>query len=148
MSIKPIAHQIVDQLADEATWNDLVRALYKEKKITLGMSDLEIVQTQLSDGEINSIMARLQSSSSQPSDMRNTKTYNPGNAITASWALVALAPLLFISLLLAPAAYILALLGIAFGVKALFKKERGAWLPIMVGVIELVLFVAIPVLGH
>ena len=144
MSIKQEAHEIVDQLADTAEWDDLVRALYKNKKITLGMTDIEVVQSTLSDSDVNTIISRLHSSSSRPDDMRNTKTYNPNNSVTASWAMVALAPLLFISILLAPVAYILAIGGIFFGLKAVSEKVPKAWMPVGVGVIELLLFIVLP----
>jgi|GEM_PF-2215032 len=144
MSIKQEAHEIVDQLSDTANWDDLVKSLYKNKKITLGMKDIEVVQDSLSDSDINAVISRLQSASSIPDDMRNTKAYNPSNSVTASWAMVALAPLLFISILLAPVAYILAIGGIVFGVKAMVEKVPKAWFPVGVGVIELLLFVVLP----
>jgi len=147
MSIKKEAQDIVDGLADNASWDDLVRELYKNKKITLGMTDIEVVQDELSDSDINGIMSRLQSSSSTPDDMRNTRTYNPNNSVTASWVMVALAPLLFISILLAPIAYVLAIGGIFFGMKAMSEKVEKAWMPIGVAIVELILFVALPVVG-
>ncbi|MDX1348182.1 MAG: hypothetical protein R3189_08035 [Thiomicrorhabdus chilensis] len=147
MTIKQEAHHLVDQLAEDATWDDLVRSLYRNKKITLGMTDIEVVQDEISEADINTVMARLQSSSSTPDDMRNTKTYNPSNSVTASWVLVALAPLLFISILLAPVAYVLAIGGIVMGLKAVKDRVEKAWLPVLVGVIELLLFVALPVVG-
>lgn len=147
MSIKQQAHQIVDDLAEDATWDDLLKSLYKNKKITSGMTDIEVVQDSLSEADLNTIMARLQSASSTPDDMRNTKTYSPNNSVTASWVLVALAPLLFISILLAPVSYLLALGGIVMGFKAMSEKVEKAWYPIVVGLIELVLFVALPVVG-
>jgi len=147
MTIKQEAHHLVDQLAEDATWDDLVRSLYRNKKITLGMTDIEVVQDEISEADINTVMARLQSSSSTPDDMRNTKTYNPSNSVTASWVLVALAPLLFISILLAPVAYVLAIGGIVMGLKAVKDRVEKAWLPVLVGAIELLLFVALPVVG-
>lgn len=36
MSIKKVAKEIVDSLPDDATWDDLVKSLIKNKKITLG----------------------------------------------------------------------------------------------------------------
>ena len=144
MSIKQEAHEIVDQLAENADWDDLVKSLYKNKKITLGMTDIEVVQGSLSDSDINTVISRLHSSSSTPDDMRNTKKYNPSNSVTASWALVALAPLLFISILLAPMAYVLAIGGIIFGLKAMSEKVPKAWMPLGVGAIELLLFIVLP----
>ncbi len=147
MSIKQEAHEIVDQLPDNASWDDLVKALYTNKKITIGMTDIEVVQDELSDADVNTVMARLQSASSTPDDMRNTKRYNPNNSLTASWVLVALAPLLFISILLAPVSYFLAIAGIFMGLKALSEKTEHAWYPILVGAIELILFVGLPIIG-
>lgn len=147
MSIKKEAHDIVDQLADSAEWDDLVKSLYKNKKITLGMSDIEVVQDSLSDSDINTIISRLHSSSSTPDDMRNTKKYNPNNSLTAAWAMLALAPLLFISVLLMPFAYVLSLGAIFFGFKAMSENVLRAWMPIGFGVIELLVFIAMPIVG-
>lgn len=147
MSIKADAHDIIDALPEEAGWNDLVKQLYKEHKITYGMTDLEVVQPHLSDEDISAILGRLESSHTKLDDKRNTKTYNPDNKLTAAWVMVAFAPLLFISILLAPAAYIMSALGILIGLKALFSGLKSAWLPVVVGSIELILFVAVPVLG-
>lgn len=144
MSIKEDAIKLVEQLPEEATWNDLVKSLIREKKITLGLKDIEIVQDRLTDEELSAIIARLESASSAQDDMRNTKKYNPDNALTVSWVMVSLAPLLFISILIAPGAYLLSALGILFGAKACTSKVKGAWLPTVIGVIELILFVAIP----
>ena len=146
MSIKQEAHEIVDQLAEKAEWDDLVKLLYKNKKITLGMTDIEVVQDSLSDSDINTIVSRLHSSALMSDDMHNTKTYDPNNSVTASWVMVALAPLLFISILLAPVAFILALGGIIIGLKAMAEKAQKAWMPVGVGVIELVLFIVLPML--
>lgn len=144
MSIKAEAQKIVEQLSEDAHWNDLVKSLIRERKITLGLTDIELVQENFSEAELSNIIARLDSSSSTPDDMRNTRRYNPDNALTISWVLVSLAPLLFISILIAPAAYLLSALGIIFGAKAWFSKIKGAWLPTVVGLIELVLFFVVP----
>jgi hypothetical protein len=82
VSIKQQAHEIVDALPDDADWNELVKSLYRNQKITLGMTDLELTQKDLSEAEISTIMGRLESSSSRPDDMRDTRSYNPGNAAT------------------------------------------------------------------
>lgn len=145
MSIKTEAYKIIDQLPEDANWDDLVKQLYRERKISLGMSDLEVVQHgDLNDNQIATIMGRVNSSSSLPDDMRNTKTYQPDNTLTASWVLVALAPLLFISILLAPAAYALSAIGVLLGLKAMLGRKHNAWLPTALGAIELILFVALP----
>lgn len=40
MSIKQAAKEIVDNLPEDATWDDLVKSLIQNKKITLGMTDI------------------------------------------------------------------------------------------------------------
>ncbi|BBN59621.1 hypothetical protein [Hydrogenovibrio marinus] len=144
MSIKEEAIKLVEQLPEEASWNDLVKSLIRDRKVTLGLTDIEVVQDQLTEEELSAVIARLESASSAQDDMRNTRKYNPDDALTISWVLVSLAPLLFISILIAPAAYLLSALGIVFGAKACMSKVNGAWLPTVVGVIELILFVALP----
>lgn len=136
MSIKAEAQKYIDELPDDATWDDLVKNLMRHRKITLGMTDIEVAQDHLSEAELSAVIARLHSSSSRPDDMRNTKTYNPSNSLTASWAMVSLAPLLFISILLAPVGYLLAILGIFFGIKAFFStgKKGASSIPIIIGI--------------
>jgi hypothetical protein len=48
----------------------------------------------------------------------------------------------------APAAYALSIAGICFGFKAMLKHEKGAVIPISIGIIELILFIAIPVFAQ
>ena len=53
MSIKPTAIKIINELDDHATWDDLIKSLIKNKKITLGMTDLELTQKDLSSAELS-----------------------------------------------------------------------------------------------
>lgn len=46
---------------------------------------------------------------------------------------------------MAPVSYALSVAGMLFGLKAMLKKEKGAVIPIVIGLIELILFIAIPV---
>ena len=136
MSIKAQAHEIIDQLGDEASWNDLVRELYKQKKITIGLTDIEVVQSELSDADVSSVMARLESSSSQPSDMRNTKTYNPGNAVTLGMIAGVIA--ILFSFVFPPIAWVAAFLAFGSGLYGVSQKEEKAWIPILLSVVSLV----------
>jgi len=135
MSIKEDAHAIIDQLPEDAHWDDLVKTLYKQKKITIGMTDLEVVQHDLSDAEINGIMGRLQSSSSQPSDMRNTKSYEPGNASTLGM-IAGIVALLF-GFIFPPIAWIAAPIAIIAGLVGVKNKEEKAWVPILLAIISI-----------
>ncbi|MBF6056885.1 MULTISPECIES: hypothetical protein [Thiomicrorhabdus] len=139
MSIKEAAHEIVDGLADDATWNDLVRALYKQKKITLGMSDLEIVKPELSDAEISTVMARIQSSSSQPDDMRNTRSYKPGNAATIGMVAGVIAVLF--ALVFPPVSWVAVPVAIVAGFIGIKRKEEKAWVPVLLGLVSIIPFI-------
>jgi hypothetical protein len=134
MSIKQQAHEIVDQLPEDADWNDLVKALYLEKKITLGMTDIEAVQKDHTEGEVNAIMARLQSASSRPDDMRNTKTYEPGNATTMG--MVAGVVAIIFALVFPPISWVAAVLATISGVLGISKKEDKAWVPILLAMVS------------
>lgn len=144
MSIKEDAHAIVEQLSDDATWDDLVKELYKNKKITLGMTDLEVVQSELSESDINGIIGRLQSASNQPDDMRNTKTYKPGDSATLG--MVAGVVAILFSFVFPPIAWIAAPIAIIAGVIGLKNKEDKAWVPILLALISIVPMILI-VLG-
>jgi len=147
VSIKQEAHEIVDQLPEEASWDDLVKSLYRNQKITLGMNEHEMEDGAPSEAEISNIFSRLNCASHVPEDARDTQKYTPGNSLTASWALVALAPLFFISILLMPVAYIFALVGMVLGIKSMGKDVELAWVPVVVGLVELILFIALPMSG-
>jgi len=141
MSIKEDAHTIVDQLSDDANWDDLVKALYKNKKITLGMTDLEVVQSELTESDINGIIGRLQSASTQPDDMRNTKTYQPGDSATLG--MVAGVVAILFSFVFPPIAWVAAPIAVIAGVIGLKKHEDKAWVPILLALVSIVPMVMI-----
>ncbi|BCN93371.1 hypothetical protein THMIRHAM_11560 [Thiomicrorhabdus immobilis] len=141
MSIKEDAHAIIDQLNDDANWNDLVKALYLNKKITLGMTDLEVVQDTLSESDVNGIIGRLQSASTQPDDMRNTRTYKPGDAATLG--MVAGVVAILFSFVFPPIAWVAAPIAIVAGAIGLKNKEDKAWVPILLALISIVPMISI-----
>ena len=136
MSIKQEAHEIIDQLGDDANWDDLVKALYMNKKITLGMTDLEVVQEQLSESDINSIMGRLQSASNQPDDMRNTRKYAPGDSATLG--MIAGVVAILFSFVFPPIAWVAAPVAIIAGLIGMKNNEEKAWVPILLALISIV----------
>lgn len=141
MTIKAEAQAIIDQLDDTASWDDLVRELYKQKKITLGLTDIELVQDQLNDSDVNAILARLESSSSQPSDMRNTKSYNPGNAVTLGMISGVIA--ILFSFVFPPIAWAAAVIALVAGGFGISQKEEKAWIPVLLAGVSLVPILAI-----
>lgn len=44
-SVKEAAQAIIDQLPDEATWDDLMYELYVKQKIETGLADIEAGRT-------------------------------------------------------------------------------------------------------
>lgn len=136
MSIKQQAHEIIDQLPEDANWDDLVKSLYRNKKITLGLTDLEVVQEQLSEAELSSIITRLHSSSSRPDDMRDTKTYNPGNAATLGMVSGVIA--IFTAFVFPPISWVAAGIAVISGLVGVKNKEPKAWVPILMGAVSIV----------
>jgi len=82
MAIKEELPEVLKQLNEKASWEDFIKELYRQKKITVGMTKAEISKSQLDESDLNTIIGRLSSAKSQPSDMRDTKEYTPGNATT------------------------------------------------------------------
>lgn len=136
MSIKEDAHAIVDQLDENANWDDLVKELYLNKKITLGMTDLEVVQDNLSESDVNGIMGRLKSASTQPDDMRNTKTYAPGDSATLG--MVAGVVAILFSFVFPPIAWVAAPIAIIAGAIGVKNKEDKAWVAILLALVSIV----------
>jgi len=141
MSIKEQAHQIIDELGDDASWNDLVKSLYKNKKITLGMTDLEVVQSNLTESDINGIIGRLQSASTQPDDMRNTRSYQPGDSATLG--MVAGVVAILFALVFPPITWVAAPIAVIAGIIGLKNKEDKAWVPILLAIIAIIPMVTV-----
>jgi hypothetical protein len=106
----------------------------KEKKITLGLTDLEVAQESLSDAELTNIITRLHSAQSIPDDHRNTVTYNPGNSATLG--MVAGIVAVFFAFIFPPVSWIGA--GVAFiaGLIGVKNKEPKAWIPILLAIVS------------
>ncbi|WP_130537364.1 hypothetical protein [Thiomicrorhabdus indica] len=141
MTIKAETQAILDQLGDNATWDDFIRELYKQKKITLGLTDIELVQDQLDDSDVSTILARLESSSSQPSDMRNTKSYNPGNAVTLGMISGVIA--ILFGFVFPPIAWAAAVVALVAGGYGISQKEEKAWIPLLLAGVSLLPILAI-----
>lgn len=135
MSVKAKAKELIDQLDDDASWDDVVKTLYKNKKITLGMTDMEIVKDELSESDINGIIGRLKSASSQPDDMRNTKSYEPGNAVTLGMVAGVIA--ILFAFVFPPIAWIAAPVALVAGIVGLKNKEEKAWVPILLSIVSI-----------
>lgn len=136
MSIKADAQSIINDLPEDASWDDLVKELYRHKKITLGMTDMEVVQSELSEADINAIIARLKSSSSRPDDMRNTKSYTPGNAVTLG--MISGVTAILFSLVFPPIAWVAAAVAFGSGLFGIIRKEEKSWIPVLLALVSLV----------
>jgi hypothetical protein len=137
MSIKETAKNIIEELPDEATWDDLVKSLIKNKKITLGMTDLEIVQDSLSDDEISMIVARMHSLQEHPSEViKSTAIYNVDNAITLGMLSGVVA--VFFSFIFPPVSWLGAIIAIVAGGVALKHKQTKGWIPIVMAIVSIV----------
>jgi len=133
--LKQEVETIIDKLPEDANWDDLMKELYRSKKITYGMTDLEVVQNSLSDSEINTILARIKSSSHMPDDMRNTKSYQPGNAATLGMV-SGLVAMLF-ALVFPPIAWVAAAVAAVAGVIGMKNAEDKAWVPVLMAAVSI-----------
>ncbi|MDX1795305.1 MAG: hypothetical protein R3219_01160 [Hydrogenovibrio sp.] len=136
MSIKEPAKKIIDDLPEDATWNDLVKSLIREKKITLGLTDIEIAQKDFTEAELSSILSRLDSASSTPDDMRNTKHYNPGNAATMGILFGVIA--IFMAFVFPPISWGSAVIAAVAGIVGLKRHEEKAWVGILLAMVSIV----------
>lgn len=136
MSIKSEIQTLVDQLADDASWEDFIRELIRQKKLTFGMREAELAQHELSDEDVANILARIDSSQSLPDDMRNTFKYSPGNATTIGMVFGALA--IVFAFVFPPISWLGA--GVAFlaGGFGVIKREEKAWIPLLLSMVALV----------
>ena len=141
MTVKAEAQQIIAQLHDDAGWDDLIKELIRQRKITIGMRDEEIKQAELNNADVNAIVARLHSSHSIPDDMRNTNTYQPGNATTLGMVAGVLA--VVFSFIFPPIAWLGAAIAVLAGGYGLSKKEEKAWIPILLAMVSLLPLVII-----
>jgi predicted CopG family antitoxin len=135
MSIKPEVQAIIDQLDDQASWDDFIRELIRRKKLTLGMREDELAQENLSDSDVNAIISRIYSSQSLPDDMRNTNRYKPGNATTLGMVSGVLA--IVFAFVFPPIAWLGAAVAVLAGGFGLSRKEEKAWIPILLAMVSL-----------
>lgn len=136
MTMKEELAQILSEMPDDASWDDLLKALYRWKKITYGMNDEELaMEAPLPESEVNAIVARVISASSIPDDMRNTKRYKPGNYVTLGMASGVVA--ILFAMVFPPLSWLAAgVAGIAGIIGAVHKEEK-AWVPILLAVVSL-----------
>lgn len=136
MSIKQAAKEIVDNLPEDATWDDLVKSLIQNKKFTLGMTDIELSQNDLSDSDVSNIVSRLHSSQSMPDDHRNTKSYDPGNAVTLG--MVGGVAAIIFAFIFPPLSWLGAAVALIAGIVGLIGKQEKAWIPILMASVAIV----------
>ena len=134
MSIKEQAHEIVEKLDDNASWDDLVRALYLENKLTLGMTDLELVKKELQESDVDQILSRIKTSSTISEEMRNTRVYAPGNATTLG--MIAGVVAIVFAIVFPPIAWVAGCVAIVSGILGLKNKESKAWVPILLTIVS------------
>lgn len=142
MTMKSDVQQIINDLPEDATWDDLIKELIRQRKISIGLKDHEIHSNdELSDADINTILARLHSSHSRPDDMRNTKTYNPGNATTLGMV-AGVAAVLF-AFIFPPISWLGAAVAVIAGGVGISRKEEKAWIPLLLAFVSIFAFIIV-----
>ena len=137
MSMKEEVTEILKNLPDDATWDDFIKELYRWKKITHGMNEEELaMEAPLPESELNAILGRIDSASSLPDDMRNTRKYNPGNYVTLGMVAGAIA--VMFAMVLPPLSWLAAIAAVVSGGIGILHKEEKAWVPITLAVVSLI----------
>lgn len=136
MSMKAELQQIVDKLDNNAEWEDLVRELIRQKKLTISMREDELLRDSLSDEDVEAIYGRIHSSQSLPDDMRNTNTYTPGNATT--FGMVAGVLAVVFAFVFPPISWLGAAAAVIAGLLGIVKKEEKAWIPLLLAMVSIV----------
>lgn len=136
----------LSQLTDDATWEDVVVELVREKKLHWILNEQEKAELHqaLEDGEVAAVMARLHSSSSQKDDMRDTDVHYPDQWTT--WAVgagvVSFLPIPILSWAL------FAIAGVA-GLIGTLKGEKKAWIGMVLAFLSfMVSALSSPVLAY
>ncbi|WP_232503998.1 hypothetical protein [Thiomicrospira microaerophila] len=139
MTIKADALEIIENLPEGATWDDIVKELIRQRKITVGLRDHEIHSNEdFSEAELNAIMARLHSSHSMPDDRRNTKSYKPGNATTLGMIAGVIA--VVFAFVIPPISWLGAAIAVIAGGFGISRKEEKAWIPLLLAFVSVFAF--------
>ena len=82
-----------------------------------------------------SIMGRLQSASNVPDDMRNTQSYQPGNAVTTGMVAGIIA--IFFAFVFPPISWVAAPIAVVAGAFGLKYQQPKAWVPILMAIVSI-----------
>ncbi len=137
-TIKNELVQLVEQLPEDATWDDVMYQLYAQGKVNLGLAENERVGV-ISREDFDNLFIRAESAHDMPEDMRNTLIYHPGNTTTVAMiAGVIAAAFAFvfppIAWMAAPVAFIAGFMGVLGG-------QKRAWVAMMLALVTLIPFV-------
>lgn len=135
LTAKQQAAEMINNLPENANWDDVVKSLIKHRKLSFGMSDEELLaEGQLSDAEVSSVVSRLETSRNLQDDMRSTKTYKPGNATTLGMIAGIIA--IFFAFVMPPISWLGAVLAVVAGGVGLSRGEEKAWIPLLMAFIS------------
>ena len=135
VTTKQQAAEMINNLPDNANWDDVVKTLIKNRKLSFGMSDAELLADgQLTDAEVSALVSRLETSRNLQDDMRSTKSYKPGNATTLGMIAGIIA--MFFAFVMPPISWIGAVLAVVAGGVGLSRGEDKAWIPLLMAFIS------------
>ncbi|SFR49946.1 hypothetical protein [Thiomicrospira sp. ALE5] len=132
---KQQAAEMINNLPDNANWDDVVKTLIKQRKLSFGMSDAELLaEGELSDAEVSAIVSRLETSRNLQDDMRSTQSYKPGNATTLGMIAGVIA--IVFAFVMPPISWLGAVLAVVAGGVGLSRREEKAWIPLLMAFIS------------
>lgn len=137
-TVKEELIQIADSLPSDATWKDVLYALYLSGKVDLGLAEDERSQ-RLSKDDIDRLFTRAESAHGLPDDMRNTLIYHPGNTTTV--AMIAGVIAAAFAFIFPPIAWLAAPVGFIAGLMGVLAGQQRAWVAILLSLVTLLPFI-------
>lgn len=134
MAVKNDLQQLINQLPENATWDDVLVYAIRERKLTSILSGEEIALDQMSEGDVQAVLNRIYSVKDAPADLINTETPQADRFTT--WAIgagiVSFLPIPVLS-------WALMAVAAGAGVLGIFKGESKAFVGIALALVSFML---------
>jgi hypothetical protein len=129
--------EIINNLPENADWDDLLFAFYAEGKISLGLSEEELEEPMTRE-KFDQLFTRAESAHDLPDDMRNTQIYHPGNFETLGIGAGVIAAVF--AFVFPPLSFIAAPIALIAGILGVLNKQPKAWVAILLSAVTVIPF--------
>ncbi len=128
---------IAQSLPENATWDDFLFALYREGKVSLGLTEEELAEPMTRE-KFDQLFSRAESAHNLPEDMRNTQIYHPGNMTTLGISAGVVAAVF--AFVFPPLSWMAAPIALIAGILGVLGKQPKAWVAILLAGVTVVPF--------